>query len=389
MEQAYVIILANGLNGLGAVRSAVHAGIKTYTLVANPKDLTAYSRYSKPFQLIPLNPTVSEVRPVLDRIRSTEGAPGVVLACSDSSAELIGQLKDSGYSAHHLIGPTSKATNILNDKRQECQVMDSGGVTLPKTYYHLESSPPESFPVLVKPRSFREYEALGSKNLVLDSPEAADEFREKFKGQLDKFIAQEIIPGDDNNLWVCNVTFDLNQNLSSCFVFNRLGTMPSHYGVTSLAISRDNQTLREECERIGRALGYTGPAMIEFKRDPSSGKYYYIETNPRLGMCNWFDTRCGINNVLASARIANGDSVDFQPQKNNRIYWNFLGDLIARLENRENVLAIAWLYLGLLRRQRVGALFYWRDPVPAFKYSWDTMKNTALRVFRIVRNKVI
>ncbi|QSP93670.1 hypothetical protein LPB19_10685 [Marinobacter salinisoli] len=385
MEQAYVIILANGLNGLGAVRSAVHAGIKAYTLVANAKDLSAYSRYSRPFELIPRNPTVSEIKPILDRIRDVEGTPGVVLACSDPSAELIGQLKDMGYTAHHLIGPTSEATNILNDKRRECLVMESGGVTLPKTYYLLDEERPESYPVLIKPRSFREYEALGSKNLVLNDSREADEFREKFRDQLDKFIAQEIIPGADDNLWVCNVTFDLNQELSACFVFNRLGTMPSHYGVTSLAISRDNQILREECERIGKALGYTGPAMIEFKRDPRSGKYYYIETNPRLGMCNWFDTRCGINNVLASARVANGDPVDFQPQKNDRIYWNFFGDLIARLENREKILTIARLYLGLLRRHRVGAIFYWRDPLPALKYSWDTVQNVMIRVVRVIR----
>jgi predicted ATP-grasp superfamily ATP-dependent carboligase len=196
-----------------------------------------------------------------------------------------------------------------------------------------------------------------------------------------------VIEGEDNNLWVCNVTFGLNKQLSACFVFNRLGTMPSHYGVTSLAISRENQVLRDECAKIGEALNYSGPAMIEFKKDRNSGNYYYIETNPRLGMCNWFDTRCGINNILACTQVAYGNTVAFAPQKNNRVYWNFFGDLVARIEDRENVFAVLIRYIRLLRYRRVAALLYWKDPHPAFRYSCMSIRDIWSRVMRRLRGE--
>lgn len=387
MNQPYVIILANGLNGLGAVRSAAQAGLRTYTLLTNQADLSAYSRYSQYRFILPANPNVDDIRSVLDQLYRNEGGPGVLLACSDLAAELLGKLKTEGYSSHHLIVPSSETTEILNDKKLECRSMEDGGITLPKTYYELASDAPDSFPVIIKPRTFREYEVLGAKNEIINSQAELDQFRQRFRGKLDRFIAQEVIEGDDDNLWVCNVTFDLNKQLSACFVFNRLGTMPSHYGVTSLAISRENQVLRDECAKIGEALNYSGPAMIEFKKDQNSGNYYYIETNPRLGMCNWFDTRCGINNVLACTQVAYGKPVAFAPQKNNRVYWNFFGDLVARLEDRENLFAIAFRYIGLLRYRRVSALLYWKDPHPAFRYSCTSIRDIITRVTRKLRGK--
>ena len=47
MNRPYVVILANGLNGLGAVRSAKYAGLKTYTVLTDSFDLCAYSRLNE------------------------------------------------------------------------------------------------------------------------------------------------------------------------------------------------------------------------------------------------------------------------------------------------------------------------------------------------------
>jgi len=387
MNRPYVIILANGLNGLGAVRSAAHAGLKTYTLLTRQSDLSAYSRFSQYRFLLPIDPTVDDIKPILDQLNNNEGGPGVLLACSDFAAELLGKLKKEGYSNQHLIVPTTETTEVLNDKKLECQYMEQGGITLPKTFYNLEEDVPETFPLIIKPRTFREYKVLGAKNVIIHSMAELDEFKRSFHAHLDQFIAQDVIQGGDDNLWVCNVTFDQNQELSACFVFKRLGTMPSHYGVTSLAISQNNQALREECAKIGKALNYTGPAMIEFKKDQYSDTYYYIETNPRLGMCNWFDTRCGINNILACTQAAYGNRVEFAPQRNNFVYWNFFGDLIARLEDRENLLAIVFRYIALLRRRRIGALLYWKDPQPALRYAKASITDIAQRVGRKLRER--
>lgn len=389
MAHPYVIIFATGLNGLGALRSAAQAGLKTYTLISNQSELSLLSRFSKSRFVLPSKPTIHDIKPVLDHLFIKEGGPGVLLACSDWAAELLGELKSEGYSKQYLIVPSAETTNILNDKKFECKVMADSGILLPKTYYQLSDAKPDTFPIIIKPSSFRDYKILNAKNIILHSQGELDCFREQFKGQLDHFIGQQVIPGSDDNLWVCNVTFNQKRELSACFIFKRLGTMPSHYGVTSLAISSENQKLRAECEKIGKALNYCGPAMIEFKRDPNSDTYLYIETNPRLGMCNWFDTCCGINNVLACTEIAYDRKVAFAPQKNGLVYWNFFGDLVARLEDSESLASITALYLKLLRRRRIGALLYWKDPLPALKYSWDATIDISRRIVKKLRRKFL
>ncbi|MBO6849383.1 MAG: hypothetical protein JJ867_02765 [Marinobacter sp.] len=380
MQQPYVIVLASGLNGLGAVRSAAHAGLRTYTLLTGQTDLSAYSRFSQYRFLLPSSPSLDDVRLILDNLYTTESGSGVLIACSDYAAEILGKLKNEGYSKHHLMVPGGETTDILNDKKLECEFMAGGAIPLPRTYFDLADCLPETFPLIIKPRTFREYQLLGAKNEIVHSRAELEVFQKRFSGHLNRFIAQQVIPGNDDNLWVCNVTFDQNHLMTACFVFKRLGTMPSHYGVTSLAMSLENQQLRAICEKIGGILKYTGPAMIEFKRDPTTNRYYYIETNPRLGMCNWFDTRCGVNNLLASTHAAYGNNIQVGPQKNNHVYWNFFGDLIARLENRERLLHILQLYFGLLKHRRVGALFYWKDPRPALHYSLASMKEILYRV---------
>lgn len=380
MHQPYVIILASGLNGLGAVRSATHACLRTYTLLMDQSDLSAYSRFSQYRFLIPLPPSLEDIRKVLDNLRKTESRPGVLIACSDYAAELLGQLKTEGYTNHYLMVPGAETTDILNDKKLEAEFMLEGGIILPKTYGELSVDTLDRYPIIIKPRTFRDYELLGAKNRIIHSEKELTDFRDQFTEYLDRFIAQEVIHGGDENLWVCNVTFDKDKLLTACFVFKRLGTMPSHFGVTSLAISLYNPDLQEACEKIGRVLGYTGPAMIEFKKDPATNRYYYIETNPRLGMCNWFDTQCGINNILACTLAAYGEKVHFAPQKNHRVYLNFFGDLVARLENHERLIDIVRLYASLLKYPRSGAVFYWRDPRPALHYSWSAIRNIVYRI---------
>lgn len=380
MEKPYVILFAKGLNGLGGLRSANHAGFSAFVLVDNPTDLSVYSRLSCRSYLLPSDPKIKDVLPVLDRLSSSEGGPGVLMACSDSASELLSELKEQGYARHHIIVPSIKTTRVLNDKRLECRLMAGHGIALPRTYYRLGQESPSTFPILIKPRTHKDCDILGAKNVLVHSREELDVFCSRFQEQVDRFIGQQVIDGRDDRLWVCNVTYNLQHELSACFVFSRLGTMPSHYGVTSLAISCDNPKLRAECAKIGKALRYCGPAMIEFKQDPETGIYYYLETNPRLGMCNWFDTQCGVNNIQACVQIAYGNPVASAAQKNNIVYWNFFGDLVARLENRETIPAIARRYLRLLFRPRIGAVFYWKDPVPAAKYCWDMIRTVWIRV---------
>lgn len=191
MSHPYVIIFATGLNGLGALRSSAAAGLKAYTLINKPSELCNYSRFSECSILLPPKPTLQDITPILDRIYIKEGGPGVLLACSDGAAELLGGLKRDGLSRHHLIVPSSNTTRILNDKKLECQIMKKGGIRLPKTYYQLAKDIPDSYPVIIKPRTFRDYRLLGSKNVLVHSRAELDAFARSLMGRWNALLASK------------------------------------------------------------------------------------------------------------------------------------------------------------------------------------------------------
>lgn len=108
---------------------------------------------------------------------------------------------------------------------------------------------------------------------------------------------QEVVPGDESNLWICSCTFDTYSEIVSSFIFKKISTSPAHYGVTSYVISQDNNQLLELAAAVGKNISYVGPVDIEFKFDQRDNTYKYIEINPRIGMCTYFDTYYGVNNI--------------------------------------------------------------------------------------------
>ena len=191
------------------------------------------------------------------------------------------------------------------------------------------------------------------------------------------FVAQEVIPGVDDQLWVCNCLFDASGQLRSAFTFQRLGTSPSHFGVTTSAIGFDNPELKAITRKIGEKIGYTGPAMFEYKFDSRDGEYKYIETNPRLGMCNCFDTRSGVDNVYYYYCLAAGRDDQLPPSppvQRERGFINLLPDLYARIEDRQSPAQIFSIQWRALRRRPVFARFALRDPRP-----WAISLRTDLR----------
>lgn len=381
MTSNNVIILAAGLNGLGAIRSTHLAGLNSIVVRFAANDLSAYSRLPLKQYCIE-DKSKERLLQIISDIGKEHG-PCSIIACSDFSAEVLSQLEPEELAPHVKLSPDAKTVELLNDKYSECKVMLEGGVAMPATYFNVAECSESDLPVIIKPRTYKGYNIIQAKNVIATTAEELAAFVSKYRSNLELFIAQEIITGSDDNLWVCNTTFDQQSNLVGCFVFKRLGTMPSHYGVTSVAISQFNAELEKECQKIGKALNYTGAAMIEFKYEQRRDRYYYIETNPRLGMCNWFDSYCGINNVASCHQIAFGmPTANKQAQKNDILYWNFSGDLIARLEDKEPFKDIVKRYFSYLRYRKLSPTFVFRDPLPALYYHYQNYKSIVMRLIK-------
>ena len=385
-KNSAAILLANGLNGYGALRSLRKAGIRAITVVPSKDDLSARSRLSECCIVVPMDEAWERhVLAVLEDIEVPTGTP--LIACSDRAAvflqnnlELLGQ-------RFGLLIPGGNVIETLNDKRTELELMQSKGIPVPASLTHLagtgESEPPLRLPLIVKPRTYQGYSLIKAKNVIVRSTGEWREFHRNHGHHLDAFVAQEVIEGPDKNLWVCNATVDREHRVVRFFSFRRLGTAPSHFGVTSFAQSCRNDILRQRVQNIASALSYVGPLMVEFKFDPIVEEYLYLETNPRLGMCNWFDTACGVNNVEAVCMLSAGLPLNAGlPQREGVMYLHALADLTARLEDREGLLSIVRRYARASRAPMAWAIFTLRDLSPFIFSTAACSAELMRRIFR-------
>lgn len=136
-------------------------------------------------------------------------------------------------------------------------------------------------------------------------------------------------------------------------------------------------TLLEACERLLDRLAYEGPAMIEFKHDPATGRAVLMEINARLWGSVQLSVDAGVNFPLALVQWAMGWPVPpQQPRAGVRCVWE-LGELDHALAiGRHTAAALnlppntpvgmmaAWQALVDRRWTDRAEVFNWFDPRP-------------------------
>lgn len=364
---APAFVLCTGLNGLGACRSLGIAGIPVTAVFTNRGDPAWRSRHVRRRLLAPPDGSDADWQAFL----LNHARHSVVIPTADAGVALLSRLRGKLPTDVRLVTPPAAVGEVMVDKRRELECMSSIDSCIPRSVTRLPPTADDLLrrlqpPVIIKPVLFSDTPIIGAKNLIAHDAGALRAAYARIKGREDRFIAQEIVPGDDSRLWVCNATFDQQHHLVAAFTFQRLRTLPAHFGVTSSAVSRRNPAVIERVATIGRKLGYVGPAMFEFKQHPESLQYLYIEINPRLGMCNWFDTRCGVNNALMAYTVAlsSGPIETLAPQHEGLVFLDLFSDVYSRLADGETLGGVLGAYFQHLKARRVAAYWSFSDPAP-------------------------
>ena len=379
------LVLCSGSNGLGAIRSLARAGVPTIAVGENWDEPGLVSRYPQKTMYVSGADRTGREASLLRLLANVADRQPVLIPTSDFFASFLARHRKQLARSFHFCLPAGELIELLIDKDRETREIQRMGIPLPKTLQDLPPSRADfaealGVPCIIKPRTFRDAEKVGRKNFVLRTPADVESFYRGYGQRLDSFIAQELIPGADEMLWVCNGTFNHSHDLIEGFTFRRLRLCPSHFGVTSYAISERNDEVLRLVARLGKSLKYTGPAMVEFKFDARDETYKYIELNPRLGLCNFFDTTCGINNVWHTYRLALG--IDVAPsgkaQQEGVMYLSLLQDLPARLSDGESLASILHHYFSNRNKKHVEPFFNLQDLMPVTRL-----------VARIVRRRIL
>lgn len=366
--QQNTIILAAGPNGLGVARSLYLEGVRCQAIARDKNDIIHKSKVPTKTAYIE-GATIDEQHQWLLNALKNEPVGTVIIPTSDWFVTFLTEHTERLKENCVFIIPNAEISEVLIDKAKETSVVGKV-IPVPKTIQEITTEQQVidelELPIIIKPRSHK-HMVLGCKNIIINTIEELSQFFVEFGDKVDNLIAQEIIKGKDDRQWVCNCFFDEDSNITQAFTFNRLRLSPSHYGVTSYAISKHNQDVIDLSAKLGKALNYVGPAMVEFKQDEIDGIYKYIEINPRLGMCNYFDTSCGVNNSLSTYRLATKQSL---PQGNKMrediMFMSFYEDLFSRLRDGESFMSIIKEYIvNFTKKRHVFIYFCWWDIKPA------------------------
>ena len=361
------VVLSSDAVGLGAVRSLQLGGVPTVVVMMDPWEPVRASRYGRKILVPKTTDPDAAILDILDGIERSIGigeSKPVLIPTSDHLTYFVSKHRTRLEAHFRCAIPPDGAIQTVLDKSKDTRLLQGTGIPLPHTVQDLPSSPADlvreiELPLIIKPRTFVDKENLGWRNVIIRSLADAETFYRESRAQFGSVIAQELIPGPDDALWEFIGLFDTRHEVARTFTFQKLSTMPAHYGATARGVSRHNDQLIEMSAKVGKLLNYVGIADIDVKYDARDGQFKYLELNPRLGLCHYFGTRCGVNLTLDAYRLACGESLpDGAPQIDGRKVVAVLEEVGARLQSGDSFFAVL--------RGLVAALAVW--PLPTGPY---------------------
>jgi predicted ATP-grasp superfamily ATP-dependent carboligase len=237
-----------------------------------------------------------------------------------------------------------------------------------------------SYPVFVKPVNRADWDQLppgaveSVKGQRFDSADGlrrlldALEVLERRDGRDgSRFVIQTFVEGGDHEHMSVHAYVLPDGTIAGTFTGSKLRIYPPRAGVGAQVLSLRMAEPEALARHILGALGYTGFAILQFKRDARRGVYELLEINCRYSTWTELPSRAGCNFPLAA-------------------YASLVGQPLPRLEQREG---ISWLdverdlrgmttyrasgewtwgaYLRSLATVRCWAYFAWDDPAPFFR----------------------
>ncbi len=240
--------------------------------------------------------------------------------------------------------PGEEGIELAQDKRQVLLLARRLGIHFPETWMLDEEDMIEDvsrqvrYPAVIKPR-FSQYERngrwlAGEVQFARD----AEDLRQRYRASHERLpfpLVQERIVGEGLGVFL----LVWNGELKAAFCHRRLREKPPWGGpsVNRESIAFDKELVaRSMC--LLQAVGWQGPAMVEFKVDQRDGQPKLMEINGRFWGSLQLAIDAGMNFPLLLFRLATGEDVpaQFDYKVGIRSRW-LLGDLdhlLIRLTHR-------------------------------------------------------
>lgn len=226
------------------------------------------------------------------------------------------------------------------------------------------------FPLVIRPVARSEKVERGLRHLVVNSrPDLAAQWRRLRQQMADvgvPFLASEIIPGDDSNIYAYVAYRSPRGIIHNEWVGKKLSQTPKDFGVFSSASTEAPEEVRVLGRRLVEGMNLFGICEPEFKYDCRDGEYRLTEINLRSMMWNRAGHLAGV--FLQYSQLLDAFSMDVPTfSQDRRRIWHFIymQNELSNLLRRRGYAKVLWRNLTGGDHRRF-AVFNWRDPMPMF-----------------------
>jgi D-aspartate ligase len=280
--------------GLNLMRDLEQKGIPVVGVDCNPENPGFRSKYGRSFLCPNPDKDPDGWLAFMLSLSAAIGEKPVLVPASDIFVSAIGRHAQA-LSEHFIFsvaGATLQAS--LATKETQYALAKQKGFPSPQAVYVQSLEELEEFckgarfPVLLKPRHHREWQALppdnplhGHKTVSANGKLELLTLYNQVSAIVPEAVAQEEIVGPDSAKYCyLSVYATDGHRLGSCVV-HEMRAYPLLYGCATMVEPVMDDEIDTICNQFLTSLGYIGICEIEVKRDTRDGRVLLIEVNPR------------------------------------------------------------------------------------------------------------
>ncbi|MFI6582384.1 ATP-grasp domain-containing protein [Embleya sp. NPDC050493] len=357
---------------VGAVRSLGRAGVAVHAVVEDAYTPTALSRHLSRRHVWPTT-GLEDPATLLDRLlRIGRRLPArAVLVPTDDEAALLAAGAQDRLAEYFLLPKVDPDLPAgLAGKRGLYRRCLAHGVPAPDTRFPADrdklvyQARELGYPVVVKnlaPWDRLRAPVVAGTTLVPDERALL-----ALVGTPRAVLLQAYVPRAVAQDWIVHLYAAPDGRCAPVFTGLKLRSWPPHAGVTTYARALANPGLARRSARLCRAIGYRGPADLDWRLDLRDGRYKLVDFNPRVGaQFRMFETERGLDVVRALHLDLTGRAIPTGAQREGRRYVAEHLDVAALLAYRGRTGTARPPGYPPVRGGLESAWLAWDDPLPA------------------------
>lgn len=309
-ESEWAVVVGDGLNAIGVVRSLAAGGVRVALLAHGPGEESMRSRRARVRRTYAAGDLVA----ALERLAAELGGRPVLFLTEEECVRLVSEHRVRLLKHYRFRMADHQTMMALTHKDGVQSLCEKEAMPIPAAVRLREPSDLQQlqrlrYPCVLKPGyKHAGYGARFKKAYTVHSADEAQALYDEIAPVLPDLLVQEWIVGGDDAIHFC-LQYMVEGKAAASFVGLKLRAWPPQVGGTAscIAAPESQVELTAMTERFFAAVGLQGMCSMEYKRDSRNGRFYVVE--PTVGRTDFQQevaTLNGNNIPLAAYRAECG-----------------------------------------------------------------------------------